>query len=310
MVAQVQSKSFFPSLAQEELKRPNQVLLRSSDQNHAVSLQFNHDLKIELNGKAQAYHAIAPSVSRYMGTATGVYRTSQLFDKGLTLMSHVASMCNCRCASNLSATAKQFHTSWGTGATLPRAVALIAEMPEAVRNAKQVLQNDRLPASQWLYALEGACNRALETVGLCGYSLSLFIRDIPVAKTVDKAVSGVASWALFFRDWMELHVSASDARALHSVDSSQLGGAMQKVVGDSRRYHYLSTVKCICTVAGSILGLGLFALGISSLMVKLAVLTTSLTSTVLSIGRDLYKETMPFSPIKLLDSKQAALLPV
>ena len=248
-------------------------------------------------------------ITWYSDQAFGVFRLGQLGDRAFK----VANMLSPH--ESFGKISKMFNQMWIV-TIIPRLFGASKDAKDALLNRVQILDPEAARRQNIMTIFT-----VTDGVAAWGYASSLFLGCVQGCADLSVRALKMADMVTFLHDITDAQINAEDfneARIL-AVKAEQIGGGvemkeLQDNLVETQRFHFLKTLKAVCSLAGFLLGLGFVATAVvasgNTALLALTAGVISLTSTIFAMSAGLYQESMKYEPVKFFDEKHVQVIPI
>lgn len=235
-------------------------------------------------------------VVEFNATANGAFRVFQLIERtmkaGIVVLKKMGNSFQVPCQKF----AEKCATAW-TMLAIPRLFEVTRNMRQSWAKLKKPDQPGTIPGAFQRKAVEAAKN-TLDATATYLYVGSLATGSIALKNAGD--VPDLANKVLDARqsalDYMLARKTAQAAAA------EGVAPRVQRALGYTQTYSFISLMRNVCSVASGALGLSLLAFG-GPVLPALALITVSLASTVLAILGSFYKDGSPYEMVDFFKTR-------
>lgn len=235
-------------------------------------------------------------VVEYNGTANGAFRVFQLIERTLKAVIVVLKKMGNAFHVPCQKFADKCMTAW-TMLTIPRLFEVTRNMRQSWANLKKQDQPGAIPGAFQRKAVDAAKN-TFDASAAYLYAASLATGSIALKNAGD--VPDLANNMLDARQRAQDYMLAR--KTAQAAAAEGVAPRVQRALGYTQKYSFITLMKAVCSVASGALGLSLLAFG-GPVLPALALITVSLASTVLSILGSFYKDGSPYEMIDFFKTR-------
>ncbi len=273
-----------------------------------VTLIPNHSLDIAVKGKnaVNTYHSLWRSTLRFLDSAEGLFRVGQLMDKVPKWINVARQEYGMEKSPILDGLSGKGLTAWTWGTTFPRIVCLAQSAVTANQEARAALSDGSTP-EQAAHKNLVSIRDTISAMTMSCRGVSMVLSLFPQGAALTKVFTTTAETVTLAYDGISFDINTQNLKRAYSAELKGATAEIKEILDQTKTCHWIATARDVCSGAVGIFGVLFIATGVA-IVSGIAMVTLSLTATILAVTRKLYEEQMHCKPINFSDRRHATLL--